>query len=172
MISTVYLLMKPFKPYAQNKRLYGFLARMSYGVLCFALFLSLVGTILGGVWANDSWGRFWGWDPKENGALLICISQVAILHSRLGGYLRQHALQMATAFGGTIIAFSWFGVNLLGVGLHSYGFTSGISRALWIYYIVQWAIVGLGAIVLIQERSAQAALRAAQGGKAEPSSSS
>ena len=44
---------------------------MTYGTLCFAIFFSFVGTVLGGLWADDSWGRFWGWDPKENGALII-----------------------------------------------------------------------------------------------------
>lgn len=122
------------------------LARMTYGVLCFAVIFATVGTILGGIWANESWGRFWGWDPKENGALLIVISQVVILHARRGGYLRDHGTCAAAAFGGTIIAFSWWGVNLLGVGLHSYGFTSGIHSALWTYYGVQWGIVGVGGI--------------------------
>jgi cytochrome c biogenesis factor len=105
-----------------------------------------VGTILGGIWANDSWGRFWGWDPKENGALLIVLSQLVILHARMGGYLREHGVCAAAALGGTVVAFSWFGVNLLGVGLHSYGFTQGISTALWTYYGIQWGIVGLGTI--------------------------
>jgi ABC-type transport system involved in cytochrome c biogenesis permease subunit len=127
------------------------LARTVYGVVCFAMIFSTVGTILGGIWANDSWGRFWGWDPKENGALLIVISQIVILHARRGGYLRDHGTCMAAAFGGTIVAFSWWGVNLLGVGLHSYGFTSGIHTALWTYYGIQWGIVGLGAAAWLRE---------------------
>ena len=127
-------------------------ARTIYGVLAFSTTASLVGTILGGIWANESWGRFWGWDPKENGALLIVLTQVAILHGRLGGYLRERGLCVATAFGGTVIAFSWWGVNLLGVGLHSYGFTSGVQRALWVYYGVQWGIAGLGALDALRAR--------------------
>ncbi len=117
------------------------IARMTYGALCFGLIFSVVGTILGGIWANESWGRFWGWDPKENGALLICLAQLVILHARQGGYLRDFGIAMATAFQGTVIAFSWFGVNLLGVGLHSYGFTSGIHTALWSYYLAQWGLI-------------------------------
>jgi ABC-type transport system involved in cytochrome c biogenesis permease subunit len=135
--------------------------RMIYGVLCFALLLSFVGTVLGGLWADDSWGRFWGWDPKENGALLIVISQIAILHGRMGGYLREHGVCMAAAFGGTIVAFSWWGVNLLGVGLHSYGFTSGINTALWTYYCVQWGIVGLGALTWWVDKEAAVAAKLA-----------
>jgi len=129
------------------------LARMTYGVLCFSVIFSLVGTILGGIWANDSWGRFWGWDPKENGALLIVISQVAILHGRMGGFLREFGLSIAVAFSGTVIAFSWFGVNLLGIGLHSYGFTDGISTALWSYYGAQWALCAVGLVLAIRQKN-------------------
>ncbi len=128
------------------------LARSVYGVTCFALFFAVVGTILGGIWANESWGRFWGWDPKENGALLICIAQIALVHARRAGLLRDLGVCLAAAFTGTIIAFSWWGVNLLGVGLHSYGFTSGIHRALWTYYLVQWSIVALGGLVWLRRR--------------------
>ncbi|MCE9593266.1 MAG: cytochrome c biogenesis protein CcsA [Planctomycetes bacterium] len=119
------------------------LSRMVYGVLCFGLIFSVVGTILGGIWANDSWGRFWGWDPKENGALLICLTQIVILHLRMGGYVRDFGVAMVTAFGGTVVAFSWFGVNLLNVGLHSYGFTAGIHFWLWAYYLGQWGLIGV-----------------------------
>ena len=122
-------------------------------MLCFGVIFATVGTILGGIWANESWGRFWGWDPKENGALLICISQIALLHGRMGGFLRDQGICMAAAFTGTVIAFSWWGVNLLGVGLHSYGFTSGVHTALWTYYGIQWGIVGLGAVTALAERS-------------------
>jgi ABC-type transport system involved in cytochrome c biogenesis permease subunit len=132
------------------------LARMVYGVLCFALIFATIGTILGGIWANESWGRFWGWDPKENGALLIVITTLVILHARRGGFLRDHGTCMAAAFLGTVVAFSWWGVNLLGVGLHSYGFTSGIHTALWSYYGLQWGIVALGGIAAWRERRASA----------------
>ena len=64
------------------------LVSMTYGVICFALFFSFVGTVLGGIWADQSWGRFWGWDPKENGALLIVLWNAVILHARWGGFVR------------------------------------------------------------------------------------
>jgi ABC-type transport system involved in cytochrome c biogenesis permease subunit len=137
------------------------LSRMVYGTLCFGLIFSVVGTILGGIWANDSWGRFWGWDPKENGALLICLTQIVILHLRMGGYLRDFGVAMVTAFGGTVVAFSWFGVNLLNVGLHSYGFTAGIHFWLWAYYIGQWAFMGVCGIHYLIERAKQNAALAA-----------
>jgi ABC-type transport system involved in cytochrome c biogenesis permease subunit len=113
---------------------YATVARLNYGMLCFGLFFAVVGTILGGIWANESWGRFWGWDPKENGALMICLTQIAILHARMGGYLKSFGVAMASIAGGVVIAFSWWGVNLLGIGLHSYGWTEGVSRALTIFY--------------------------------------
>ena len=98
------------------------LARMVYGVICFATLFSFVGTVLGGIWADQSWGRFWGWDPKENGALLIVLWCALILHARWGGFIRERGLMIMAIFGNAITAFSWFGVNMLGVGLHSYGF--------------------------------------------------
>lgn len=110
------------------------IARMTYGVLCFGLLFSVVGTILGGIWANYSWGRFWGWDPKENGALLIVLWEIAILHARLGGYLRDHGICVAAVLGACVVAFSWWGVNLLNVGLHSYGFTEGAQALLYVFY--------------------------------------
>ena len=135
------------------------LARTIYGVLGFGLIFSVVGTILGGVWANESWGRFWGWDPKENGALLIVLAQLAILHSRMAGMLREFGFCMATAFGGIVIAFSWFGVNLLGVGLHSYGFTSGINTALTTYYVIQGVVLLLAGLHWQMEHQRKAATR-------------
>jgi ABC-type transport system involved in cytochrome c biogenesis permease subunit len=98
------------------------LTGMVYGVVCFATLFSFVGTVLGGIWADQSWGRFWGWDPKENGALLIVLWCALILHARWGGFIRQRGIMAMAIFGNAITAFSWFGVNMLGVGLHSYGF--------------------------------------------------
>ena len=98
------------------------LGRMIYGIVCFATLFSFVGTILGGIWADQSWGRFWGWDPKENGALLIVLWNALILHARWGGMIRERGLVAMAIFGNIITSFSWFGVNMLGIGLHSYGF--------------------------------------------------
>jgi ABC-type transport system involved in cytochrome c biogenesis permease subunit len=98
------------------------LSRMVYGIVCFATLFSFVGTILGGIWADQSWGRFWGWDPKENGALLIVLWNAVILHARWGGLIKERGLMAMAVFGNIITSFSWFGVNMLGIGLHSYGF--------------------------------------------------
>ena len=120
------------------------LARAAYGVLAFATVASFVGTMLGGVWADQSWGRFWGWDPKENGALLIVLWCAVALHCRWGGLVDREGLMQLLVFGNVVTAWSWFGTNLLGVGLHSYGFTE--SGFFWLVAFVasQLLIIGLG----------------------------
>jgi ABC-type transport system involved in cytochrome c biogenesis permease subunit len=122
------------------------LGRMMYGIVCFATLFSLVGTILGGIWADQSWGRFWGWDPKENGALLIVLWNAIILHSRWGGYARERGIAVMTVFGNIITSLSWFGVNMLGVGLHSYGFMDQAFGMLLAFIISQLAIMGVGMV--------------------------
>lgn len=97
------------------------LTGMIYGVLAFALLFSFVGTVLGGLWADDSWGRFWGWDPKENGALIIVLWNALVLHARWGKMVGPTGLATLAIAGNIITTWSWFGVNELGVGLHAYG---------------------------------------------------
>ncbi|HEX9049792.1 MAG TPA: cytochrome c biogenesis protein CcsA [Anaeromyxobacter sp.] len=119
------------------------LSSMVYGVVSFALFFSFLGTVLGGIWADQSWGRFWGWDPKENGALLIVLWNAIILHARWGGYARTRGIMAMAIFGNVITSLSWFGVNMLGVGLHSYGFMDKAFWALAAFDASQLALVGL-----------------------------
>ncbi|MGH8022542.1 MAG: cytochrome c biogenesis protein, partial [Limisphaerales bacterium] len=88
----------------------GSLARMIYGIVCFATLFSFVGTVLGGIWADQSWGRFWGWDPKENGALIIVLWNAMILHLRWGGMVRERGLVNCAVFGNVVTSWSWFGV--------------------------------------------------------------
>jgi cytochrome c biogenesis factor len=125
---------------------------MTYGILCFGLFFSVLGTVLGGIWANESWGRFWGWDPKENGALMIVLWELAVLHARRGDYIRHLGFAMACIVGGIIVTFSWWGINLLGVGLHSYGFTSGIQASLLVFYTIESFVLLMGSLVWLRER--------------------
>src|SRR6516225_9508624 len=120
------------------------LGRMIYGIVCFATLFSFAGTVLGGIWADQSWGRFWGWDPKENGALIIVVWNALILHARWGGLVKQRGVAAMTVFGNVITSLSWFGVNMLGVGLHSYGFMDQAFAALLIFIFSQLAIVALG----------------------------
>lgn len=126
-----------------DKDFYKSITRMVYGTICFGLFFSVVGTILGGIWANYSWGRFWGWDPKENGALMICLAELIILHARMSGLVRERGFHLLVLVNGIIVAFSWWGVNLLNVGLHSYGFTDGIQKMLNWFYGVEGALIAL-----------------------------
>ncbi len=111
--------------------------RMLYGSLGFGLLFAFFGTMLGGIWADQSWGRFWGWDPKENGALLIVLWVVILLHARMFGYVRSKGMALGAVILGPIVALAWFGVNLLNVGLHSYGFTEGASTKLFVYLGVE-----------------------------------
>ncbi|MCA9247375.1 MAG: cytochrome c biogenesis protein CcsA [Planctomycetales bacterium] len=124
------------------------LSSMIYGILCFAIFFSFVGTVLGGLWADDSWGRFWGWDPKENGALIIVIWNALVLHARWDALVKQRGLAVLAVAGNICTCWSWFGVNELGVGLHSYGFTEGVLLSLAIAVGVHLAIIGAGCLPL------------------------
>ena len=122
------------------------LSKMVYGIVCFAALFSFVGTVLGGIWADQSWGRFWGWDAKENGALMIVLWNAVFLHARWGGLFKDRGL-MAIALGGNIItAWSWFGVNMLGIGLHSYGFTSSAFTWLLLFASSQLVLIGFVAL--------------------------
>ena len=99
----------------------------------FALFFCLFGTILGGIWADQSWGRFWGWDPKENGALAIVIWLLVLIHGKMSGILKEREFSAGMMLTNVIVALSWFGVNLLNVGLHSYGFVQGVLWGLILF---------------------------------------
>lgn len=106
-----------------------------------ALLLTAIGTALGGIWADQSWGRFWGWDPKENGALLIVLWLIWIQHGRISAKLSPAAFIALNAATNIIVALSWFGVNLLNVGLHSYGFTSGLAGGLTAFCIAEILLI-------------------------------
>jgi ABC-type transport system involved in cytochrome c biogenesis permease subunit len=120
------------------------LSRMIYGIVCFATLFSFVGTVLGGIWADQSWGRFWGWDPKENGALIIVLWNALILHLRWGGLIRERGLVNCAIFGNIVTAWSWFGVNMLGIGLHSYGFTEAAFKWLVLFVGSQLLFIAIG----------------------------
>jgi len=120
------------------------ITRAAYGILGFATVASFIGTMLGGIWADQSWGRFWGWDPKENGALLIVLWCAVALHARWGKLVDREGLMQLLVFGNIVTAWSWFGTNLLGVGLHSYGFTESGWMYLSLYVLSQLAVLSLG----------------------------
>lgn len=120
------------------------LNRMTYGTLCFSILFSFVGTVLGGLWADDSWGRFWGWDPKENGALMIVLWNALALHARWGKLVNERGLAVLAVAGNIVVSWSWFGVNALSVGLHSYGFDSRIFTLFCTLMFAHLPIMALG----------------------------
>jgi ABC-type transport system involved in cytochrome c biogenesis permease subunit len=116
---------------------------LSYRSLMFGTVLLAAGTILGGVWADYSWGRFWGWDPKEVWALIALLTYMAVLHGRYTGWVGVFGFPMLTVVCFSTVVMAWYGVNfVLGVGLHSYGFSRGGQAVVTGYLGLQtlWAI--------------------------------
>jgi cytochrome c biogenesis factor len=144
-IGFIFILMSLFSDRIDKKSSRAF-ATMVYGIVCFAMLFSFVGTILGGIWADQSWGRFWGWDPKENGALLIVIWNAIILHARWGGFVRTRGTMAMAIFGNVVFSWSWFGTNMLGIGLHAYGFMDKAFVYLAAFVAVNMLVIALAAI--------------------------
>jgi ABC-type transport system involved in cytochrome c biogenesis permease subunit len=132
------------------------LANYIYKVTQVAVLLLAAGTILGGLWADVSWGRFWGWDPKEVWALISLLTYLAILHGRYAGWFGNFGLAVGSVFGASAIAFSWYGVNfVLGAGLHSYGFGEGGQAEVFSGIALNWVFVGAAALrYMLQMKSA------------------
>lgn len=141
-----YLVMRILFPNkkAWHKEIYS----VSYGICLVAVFFTTFGTILGGIWGDQSWGRFWGWDPKENGALLIVMWLLVGIHGRLAGRLKELSFSVFLALTPITVAVAWFGVNLLQVGLHSYGFDDGTAMNL-LYFSVGEIVFAIGAGLVI-----------------------
>jgi ABC-type transport system involved in cytochrome c biogenesis permease subunit len=153
-LAIVYVLRGVFTSSLESETAKG-LARMVYGIVCFATLFSFVGTVLGGIWADQSWGRFWGWDSKENGALMIVVWNAIILHCRWGGFVKDRGLMILALFGNIVTAWSWFGVNMLGIGLHSYGFMDEAFHSLQWFAIGQVLLMIAGSQPLSRWLSAQ-----------------
>jgi ABC-type transport system involved in cytochrome c biogenesis permease subunit len=134
----------------QNYSLYMYRA-MQIGVVLLA-----AGTILGGVWADYSWGRFWGWDPKEVWALIALLLYLAVLHGRFTGWLKGFGFAATTIVSFLGVLMAWYGVNfVLGVGLHSYGFGSGGMGWVMGYVCLQVAFIVMGYINYQKAKSSQ-----------------
>jgi ABC-type transport system involved in cytochrome c biogenesis permease subunit len=109
------------------------------------LFLA-VGTLLGGVWASYSWGRFWGWDPKETWALIALLGYLAVLHGRFVGWFKDFGMAVGSLLGFLLVLMAWYGVNfVLGTGLHSYGFGSGGYTYVGGFVAFEVAVIALAA---------------------------
>lgn len=114
-----------------------------YGTLVFGAVFTMLGTLLGGVWADFAWGRFWGFDPKECGALFVILWAMLLLHLRVGRLVDTHGFALLNCFNVIVTFLCWFGVNLLGVGLHSYGFQGGTAMWLAIFVAVDVLLIVL-----------------------------
>ncbi|MCB1120031.1 MAG: cytochrome c biogenesis protein CcsA [Verrucomicrobiae bacterium] len=150
LVAHFYLLNRIFNKDGRKKHREIF--NVSYGICLVAVFFTTFGTILGGIWGDQSWGRFWGWDPKENGALLIVLWLLFVVHGRLAGRLKELGFSVLLALTPITVALAWFGVNLLQVGLHSYGFDDGVATKLY-WFCIGEAVFAIEAGTFISIRS-------------------
>ncbi len=119
-----------------------------YRVMQIGVVLLTAGTILGGVWAADSWGRFWGWDPKETWSLISITIYFALLHARYVKWIGEFGLAVAAIVGFLAIVWTFYGVNyVMATGLHSYGFGSGGEK-----WVALWALLEVAFVVLCLAR--------------------
>jgi ABC-type transport system involved in cytochrome c biogenesis permease subunit len=146
-IGHVYIIQKISQPHKKEmlKNTY----QAVYSIQAFGIIFTFLGTVLGGIWADQSWGRFWGWDPKENGALLILLWSAILFHARKTNWIRETGMAFGTILGVIAVSLAWFGVNLLGVGLHSYGFTSGIARSLFLFIAFEVLFMAVTSFMLL-----------------------
>ena len=115
---------------------------LNYRALMFGTVFLAAGTILGGIWADSSWGRFWGWDAKEVWALIALLSYTAVLHARYTGWIGKFSFPLWTVVCFNTVLMAWYGVNfILGKGLHSYGFSSGGQSVMFGFLVLQSAYI-------------------------------
>lgn len=127
-------------------------AQLIYRVMQLGILLVGIGTVLGGVWANESWGRFWGWDPKETWALITFLGYLVIVHLKHAKWLDNFGLAVGSVLGFLLVLMTWYGVNfVLGRGLHSYGFGSG--GIVWIIYYLVFEALFLGWAIFARLKS-------------------
>lgn len=111
---------------ASNETLFNTLSSLIHRVIKIGVVFFIVGTVMGGFWASEAWGRFWGWDSKESWALITILVYMIILHARSCAWLREFGMVIGAMWGFLAVLMTWYGVNyILGVGLHSYGFGGG-----------------------------------------------
>lgn len=130
------------------------LGKLTYRTMQGAVLLLAAGTFLGGWWAAESWGRFWGWDPKEVGALIALVCYVVPLHARYVGWVKDFGLAVSAVLCFGAIVLSWYVVNfVLAAGLHSYGFGLGGGR--WVLWAALLNIEWVAIAALIHHSRAQ-----------------
>lgn len=135
---TLFHFLSPPNPVKKSK--IAQLNQLTYRAMQFGVVLIAAGTILGGIWADYSWGRFWGWDPKEVWALITLLCYLVILHGRYTNWVGAFGFAALSALSFMSVVMAWYGVNfVLGVGLHSYGFATG--GAFWVVSLVSVQLV-------------------------------
>lgn len=152
-IGHIYLVRRMISPANQNALVS--IGRAVYGVAAFGLLFTTIGTVTGGMWADQAWGRFWGWDPKENGALLIILWCAILFHARLARRIADTGMAAGSIIAAMLVMCTWIGVNLLGTGLHSYGFTSSGATMLAFYcgFELLFLMVTGGMLLLQKKRN-------------------
>jgi cytochrome c-type biogenesis protein CcsB len=143
---------------SQNHETIAVLNRFTYRVLQVGVLLLMLGTILGAVWAEYAWGRFWGWDPKEVWALITLLGYLALLHARYVGWVGRLGLAAFSVLCFALVLMAWYGVNyLLGTGLHSYGFGGGGQEYVFAALALQFLYVGAAVVRATQSRYSEPA---------------
>lgn len=131
-----------------SKKNYPLLSQLTLQSIYLGLALLIPGTILGGIWAAQSWGRFWDWDPKESWAFISCCTYLALVHAHYFGVIKHFGLAIGSVMGLMVVAFTWYGVNyLLGTGLHSYGFGHGGELYFYVYLAIEIIFLALNAAI-------------------------
>jgi ABC-type transport system involved in cytochrome c biogenesis permease subunit len=118
------------------------------------LFMLTIGTFLGGIWANESWGRYWGWDPKETWALVSVLVYAIVMHFRyIPGMKSKLVFNIAAVWGYSAILFTFFGVNFILVGLHSYAQGDGAIAIPIFIWIIAFGFFLLTVYAAIKNKS-------------------
>jgi cytochrome c-type biogenesis protein CcsB len=150
-----------------------------YRAIQVGVLLLTAGTILGGVWANESWGRFWGWDPKETWAFISIVGYLVLLHSRYSGLVGPFGVSVGAVVGFQLILMTWYGVNfVLAAGLHSYGFGTGgqgyvigylaVETLFLVMVAVRYKFFGTGLKQVLQEEASRSKMRQSAGNTPQP----
>ena len=139
-IGHIVLILQLFKP-GRTERLRS-LSALLYKTLQVGVLFLAAGIAFGAIWANESWGRYWGWDPKETWSLITFFVYMALIHARFAGWLNHFGLAICSIVGFQAVLMTYYGVNfILGAGLHSYGFSSGGLIFLLGYVGIETAIL-------------------------------
>lgn len=133
---------------AQNKEKIKAIVMSIYRAIQIGVVFLAPGIILGGIWADYSWGRFWGWDPKETWALIALLGYLAVIHGRLVGWVREFGMVACGVLTFSLVIMAWYGVNfVLGAGLHSYGFGAGGVEYVTAFVVAHLLLVVYTAVV-------------------------